>query len=145
MALTDAEPVTVRQWLDDNPFYLIIVLDDGRLVEQDLAERGWIAKLNEQGFMRDPGNWYLARKNGIIVGTMVVHPGEQPYYMARHVGFTASSGNEDGPKGETVAYGIGKKRLDGHVDRLWFMSNGCVTLGDDLEPIAIRLLKLGQL
>jgi len=130
-------------WLDANPFYLVIVLEDGRNVEQDLGERGWIAKLSDAGFMRLPGTWYLVRKaGGVIVMMMLVHEGEQPYYVARHVGVIGVSGSEGV---ETIIYGIGKKRLDGHVDRMWIMSNGCYLTGDDGEFAAIRLLKQGIL
>lgn len=128
-------------WLDENPFYLMIVLDDERYAEIDLGERGWLTRYS--GFLRAPGSWYLVRKEGqLIVAAMLVFEGEQPYYVAKHVGFAAVSG---GAGAETTAYGLGKKRLDGHVDRIWLLSNGCVTLGDDLEPLAIRLLKQGAL
>lgn len=140
MALTDNVEAVPRVWADDNPYYLIIVLDDGRAAQIDLGERGWIAKYSELGFTRDPGRWHLARKDGTIAGAMQVFPGEQPYYVARHVGIAGSGGSA-----ERTAYGIGKKRLDGHVDRLWFMANGCVTLGDDLESITVDLIKKGQL
>lgn len=130
-------------WLDSNPFYLVIVLDDERNIEQDLGERGWIQKLSDSGFMRAPGTWYLVRKaGGLIVMMMLVNEGEQPYYVARHVGFVGVSG---GASGETIIYGIGKKRLDGHTDRMWIMSNGCYLTGDDGEYAANRLLKQGIL
>ena len=136
--LVEAFPRPAR-WRDEHPFYLMIVLDDGRYVEQDLAEPGWIAKLGEAGFMRQPGRWYLVRKAGGTIALMLlVHDGEQPYYVARHVGFTNTGGGF-----ETTVYGIGKKRLDGHVDRLWLMSNGCVVAGDDIDPVALDLLKKG--
>lgn len=126
-------------WLDANPFYLLIVHGDGRIIEQDLAERGWIKKLEEANLLWKPGDWYLVRKaGGIIALTMVVHDGERPYYVARHVGWTSPTGSD-----ETVVYGIGKARLDGHTDRLWVMANGAVTLGDDVGEIALRILKQG--
>lgn len=128
-------------WLDGNPFFLLIIPDGQEAIQIDLGERGWVAKHSESGVLRAPGRWHLVAKEGQrILGVMEVLDGEQPYYVARHVGFATSGANT-----ETVAYGIGKKRLDGHVDRLWFMANGCVTLGDDLEPIAIDLLKRGFL
>lgn len=127
-------------WLGPNPYYLMIVLDSGRNAEIDLDQSKWLDFF--ANYLREPGQWYLVRKLGrLIVATMLVHPGEQPYYVAKHVGFT--SVNDGGPKGETINYGIGKKRLDGHVDRIWIMANGCVTLGDDVEPISLTLLKQG--
>lgn len=144
MAVTEEEKA-IREanggWLDGNPFYLVIVLDDGRNIEQDLAEKGWIAKLGGAGWLRAPGSWYLVRKNGeIIVLMMLVAEGEQPYYVKRHAGFITDSDDVRGS-----AYGIGKKRLDGHIDRLWVLSNGCVVMGDDVDPIIVRLLKQGIL
>jgi len=129
-------------WLGPNPYYLMIVLASGRHAEIDLDKSGWLKWFKD--YLREPGQWYLVRKEGsLIVATMMVYEGEQPYYVARHVGFASVSGDPDGPKGETVNYGIGKKRLDGHVDRIWIMANGCVTLGDDVEPISLALLKQG--
>lgn len=145
MVVTEETIAEVRArhggWLDDNPFYLAIVLDDGRNIEQDLAEPGWIAKLGGAGWLRAPGSWYLVQKQGGLIRLMLtVAEGEQPYYVARHAGFVSSSENIEG-----IAYGIGKKRLDGHVDRLWILSNGCVVAGDDVDEIIVRLLKQGIL
>lgn len=136
-------------WLGPNPYYLMIVLDRGingkvaqTMAEIDLDQREWMKFY--ANFLRHTGRWFLTRKSDrVIVAMMVVHEGEQPYYVARHVGFTSVSG--DGPKAETVNYGIGKKRVDGHVDRIWIMANGCITLGDDVEPISLSLLKQGLL
>lgn len=131
-------------WLDGNPYYLMIVLADGRFAEIDLGEKGWVAKYEAAGFLSAGGQWYLVRKEDkVIVLTQLVYEGEQPYYVAKHVGFASVGGN--GPDGETTVYGIGKKRLDGHTDRVWIMRNGCITLGDDAEPIALDLLKRGHL
>jgi hypothetical protein len=136
-------------WLGPNPYYLMIILALGpgessqSVAEIDLDQNDWATFYAR--FMRRPGQWYLARKDSrVIVATMVVREGEQPYYVAKHVGFT-STGGDGGPRGETTNYGIGKKRLDGHVDRIWIMANGCVTLGDDVEPISLDLLKSGML
>lgn len=131
-------------WLDENPFYLMIVLADGRFAEIDLAERGWLVRYGEAGFLRSPGMWYLVRKVGQVIAAMVaVHEGDQPYYVAKHVGFTSVSG--DGPSGETIVYGIGKKRVDGTTDRLWLLSNGTFTVGEDIDQIASTLLRQGHL
>lgn len=136
-------------WLGSNPYYLMLILGPLRAVVRttvqiDLDQPGW-TKLN-RAFLREQGQWYLVRKSDqVIVATMMVYPGEQPYYVARHVGYASTSGEPDAPKAETINYGIGKKRLDGHVDRIWILSNGCVTLGDDGEDIALDLLKSGML
>lgn len=128
-------------WLDGNPFYLLIVLDDGRVAQIDLGERGWIAKYGEAGFLRDPGRWHLVQKaSGTVVAMVLVSEGEQPYYVARHVGFATGSSST-----EATAYGIGKKRTDGHTDRIWLLPNGIVLTGDDLEPLALDMLRRGQL
>jgi hypothetical protein len=136
-------------WLDANPFYLMILTRHvpPRVINQDLGERGWIARLDESGLLYTPGDWYLVRKaDNVIVLTMVVHEGERPYYVARHVGLVPSG--DPPPEGleaklETIAYGIGKARADGHSDRVWIMANGGVTVGDDVEEIAMRLLMQG--
>ena len=131
-------------WLGSNPYYLLIVLASGRHAEVDLDQSGWLKWFRE--YLRAPGQWYLVRKTDrLILATMLVHEGEQPYYVAKHVGFTVVSDDPNGPRGETTSYGIGKKRLDGHVDRIWIMANGCVTLGDDVEPISLSLLRSGML
>jgi hypothetical protein len=128
-------------WLDGNPYYLMIRAEPThQIVQIDLGERGWMKK--NARLMRAAGSWYLVRKSdNVIVAMMRVADGEQPYYTAKHVGY--ASVNDGGPKGETINYGIGKKRLDGHVDRVWVMANGCVTLGDDVESISLELLKQG--
>lgn len=126
-------------WLGANPYNLMIVLDSGRIAEIDLDKQKWMEWYSE--FLRAPGTWYLVRKaDKVIVTMMLVKDGEQPYYVARHVGFLNSNANT-----ETINYGIGKKRLDGHVDRIWVMSNGCMVMGDDGEAIALDLLKSGML
>ena len=129
-------------FLGPNPYYLMIVTAAGRHIQIDLDEPGW--RKSYKAFLRAAGQWYLVRKvDGIIVLTMLVLEGEQPYYVARHVGFAGT--NDAQIHAETVNYGIGKKRLDGHVDRIWVMANGCITLGDDVEPISLDLLKAGML
>ena len=131
-----------KEWADDNPFFLLLTADREHAFI-DLGKRNWL-KTN-RAWLRREARWHLVQKAGQrILAVMDVLPGEQPYYVARHVGVVAMGGN-DGTKNETVAYGIGKKRLDGHVDRLWFMANGAVTLGDDLEKIAVDLLRAGQI
>ena len=129
-----------KVWSDENPFFLLIV-NEGVANIIDLGKRGW-AKTYKT-LMRKPGRWHLVHKaSDRILAVMDVYPGEQPYYVARHVGIVGTGG---GVGKETTSYGIGKKRLDGHVDRIWFLANGSVTLGDDLEAIAIDLLKAGQI
>jgi hypothetical protein len=131
-------------WLDSNPYYLMIVLADGRFAEIDLGGRGWLARYGEAGFLRAPGSWYLVRKEGqTIVAMLNVNEDDQPYYVAKHVGFTSVGG--DGPARETIVYGLGKKRPDGATDRLWLLSNGAITVGEDIELIAITLLRQGHL
>lgn len=129
-------------WLDANPFYLLLMLDEvAEAVKIDLAERGWIAKHNALGHLRATGRWYLVVKTTeIVLLAMAVLPGEQPYYVARHVGFAKVGGGS-----ETTVYGIGKKRLDGHADRFWIAKNGAVMIGDDVELLALDMLKQGQL
>jgi len=123
------------EWQGDNPFYLTIQTTDGNTIV-DLDKPGWV-KENEH-LMRETGAWMLNHKYArMTVAIILVHEGEQPYYTARHVGIAF------GGTGEIVAYGIGKKRLDGHVDRIWVLPNGVICAGDDVEPIALAFIKGG--
>lgn len=124
-----------------NPYWLLIVATDGRIAQIDLDERGWLTTYAE--FMRLPGNWHLVRKeDNVIVLCLTVRDGEQPYYVARHVGTTNV---ESGVSNETINYGIGKKRLDGQVDRAWVLANGTVFVGEEIEDFSLDLLRQGLL
>lgn len=117
-----------------NPFALVIA-DGSGSTWIDLDQPGWM-KVHAE-LMRAPGQWSLIEKpTARVVLTMLVASGEQPYYTARHVGLIGSGGSN-----EVVAHGIGKKRLDGHVDRMWILPNGIICAGDDLEPLAIQMVK----
>ena len=123
------------EWAGDNPLYLIIQNAEGNTVI-DLDQPGWVAA--NAALMREPGAWLLNHKSVLqTVAMILVFPGEQPYYTARHVGVAF------GGAGELIAYGIGKKRLDGHVDRLWVLPNGVMCAGDDMEPILLSFIKAG--
>lgn len=124
------------EWKGPNPFYLIIQTADQGNTVIDLDETGWATTYAD--LMREPGAWILSHKSFLrAVAMVLVLPGEQPYYTARHVGMAF------GGTGEVTAYGIGKKRLDGHVDRIWVLPNGMICTGDDVEPIAIAFIKGG--
>jgi len=126
------EPAT---WSDANPYYLVIVTDeDTRTTTIDLGERGWLT--THAALLREPGWWLLCdKRNGGALFTLTVLEGEQPYYTARHIGVAGSGGSN-----EITAYGIGKKRKDGHVDRLWVVG-GTVCAGDDVDILGRRLLE----
>lgn len=128
-----------RKWADDNPYFLLIVsTEDDKNVQIDLGRPGW-AKTHKR-WMRKPAWWYLARKTtGQIALAMIVREGEQPYYTKRHVGqFDFARGRHR----ETACHGIGKKRLDGHVDRLWILPDQiAVCGGDDVEALAMEVVK----
>ena len=124
-------------WEDENPYYLVIHPDFGAPVIIDLGKQGWIAA--NAGLMRAPGMWYLLRKiDNVAMFGLIVLPGEQPYYTARHVG--TGLGSTQGPT-EIIAYGIGKKRLDGHVERMWILPNGLIVPGDDVDPLGVQLAR----
>jgi hypothetical protein len=118
-----------------HPFYLRIIAAEGEAELIDLDERGWATKY--EALMRVPGIWTLNHKERGPEVMMLVFEGEQPYYTARHIGIVTGAG------GEVVAYGIGKKRRDGHVDRLWVLPNGLVCGGDDVEELALAYLRGG--
>lgn len=124
-----------RSWADANPFCLVIRRDDTREATMiDLGESGWVAR--HASWMRAPGRWFLVRKGDPQpILAVTVEEGEQPYYTARHTGVAGGGGNS-----EIVAYGIGKKRLDGQVDRLWVLPNGTICGGDDVSSLALDML-----
>lgn len=124
----------VIEWQGPNPYYLGIGTDDAGVVI-DLDESGWATTYSE--WLRRPSLWALMEKaSQQPVLTLVVRDGEQPYYTARHVGMVGSNGSN-----EVICYGIGKKRVDGVVERLWVMPNGVVCGGDDVDDIAIRFVR----
>jgi len=71
-----------------------------------------------------------------MVLVVQVHPGDQPYYTARHVGVTGSAGGN-----EITAYGIGKKAADGTMTRLWLLPGFMVCGGDDVDDLGVRMVK----
>lgn len=125
-----------RQWAGENPFCLLIWPEGSdRLNVVDLDEDQWATKHHD--LLRVQGSWYLVIKQNMQPALqVVVHPGEQPYYTARHFGIVGA------PK-QLIAYGIGKKRIDGTVERLWLMPNGVVCGGDDVDDIGPMLMKRG--
>lgn len=132
------------EWKGENPFYLMIrhaQESDGVIVNSiiDLDEEGWSQTYAH--LMRIPGRWYLIRKEtSIITLAMVVKEGEQPYYKARHIGMGSMVG-EEVEQSEVIAYGLGRKLVDGHVERMWHFPDGPVTvIGDDVNDIGRELL-----
>jgi len=133
----------------DNPYILIVIASDPTMI--DLDEPGWASRYSD--LMRAPGRWILGRKaNSSPVLTLTVSPGEQPYYTSRVVGtvnfpppdainLTQDQALVIKQRSEIRAYGIGKKRLDGHVDRLWILPNGVVCAGDDVDVIGAELVR----
>lgn len=121
-----------RYWAGESPVFLSIVTNDGQGQVIDVDEHQWMKTYEH--LMRVESTWVLAPKSGEGSPlTLVVHPGEQPYYTARTMGAIGSAGSNT-----IKAYGIGKKRLDGHVDRLWYLPDGSVTLGDDVDDLGMR-------
>lgn len=126
-----------EQWAGNIPVFLVIIRHlkmtwpDGReetLNEPnviDLDEKDWATTYSE--LMRSQATWHLVSKEDNVVHfSLFVRDGEQPYYVARHFRNT-------GIEAQISAYGIGKKRLDGHVDRLWVFTDGQVCGGDDVD------------
>lgn len=119
-----------EQWHGDIPVFLLIIRDQVAEVV-DLDERGWADKYWD--LMRGEADWHLVSKASTVIHfSLVVRDGEQPYYTARH--FRRAGAAEGETQAEVTAYGIGKKRLDGHTDRLWiFLPSGQVCTGDDVD------------
>lgn len=130
-------------WRGDNPFYLIIhhqQPSDGVWVNTviDLDEQGWTA--TNASLMRLPGAWFLVEKDTRNMTLAIpVNEGDQPYYVARHHGMGRK---EDFAQVEVIAFGIGKKRPDGFVERLWHIREAkMTTTGDDIEYIVRPILQ----
>lgn len=125
---------TGKPWEGDNPFFLAIHLASGDDVLIDLDERGWMATYAD--YMRVRSRWALLHKarHAAPVLLLIVEEGEQPYYTGRHFRNTSAPG-------EVVAYGLGKKRLDGHTDRIWvFPDAGVICTGDDVDQLGRELV-----
>jgi len=137
----------IRQWEGDSPVFLLIIKDDHQIVI-DVDESQWIAKHPE--IFEPESTWHMFRKPpqpGLppehMVG-VVVHAGETPYYMARHIGqLVLSADNEDNSRAEITAYGIGCARTNGFTDRFWMFPNGQVCIGE-LDVYDFAHAMLGQ-
>jgi hypothetical protein len=116
-------------WLGDHPYCLLVVPGGDRPVTVDLDQHHW-DEVHRQALDRTPATWHLVRKDGIPVFSMVVLPGEEPGYAARHI-----LGDR-----EVVAHGLRKKCHDGCVQSLWILPNGQVCAGSDVEQLAAALL-----
>ncbi len=127
------------EWRGDNPYYLIIhhqQESDGVWVNSivDLDEFGW--STTQAHLLRLPGSWFLVDKETRCITLAIkVEDGEQPYYTARHYG--KGSVVEDLEMSiEIIAFGIGKKRKDGFVERLWHVKEAAMTCtGDDIHEL----------
>jgi hypothetical protein len=130
----DVQLIEYGGWQGPNPFYLMIVLTDEN-VGIDLDQPDWMATYAQ--YMRLAGQWVLVNKaSGQQTLIVKVDEGDQPYYTARHVGVAGSGGSN-----EIIAYGIGKKRADGCVERLWALPGGTVCGGDDVNSLGIIMIK----
>ncbi len=136
---------------DVTPVILSISLASGDTIEIDLDESGWMRTYAD--YLRVRSIWTLRWKNGGLQPLiLLVDDGDQGFYVARHIGLIGSGGS-----GETIAYGIGKRRPPVIVERtyqtpkgmkrapfvevaekittIWCFPNGVVCGGDDVERI----------
>ena len=129
------DAVVTREWSDENPFYLHIIRPNAAEQIIDLGEHRWATTYAD--WMRGRSRWYLIRKAGGLPALVVdVGDHDQPYYTAHHVGKIGSGGSN-----EIVAYGIGAKRYDGVIDRLWVLPGGMVCGGDDVDSLGEALVE----
>lgn len=128
------------EWLGDRPFFLAIRQygEERSTTIIDLDEHDWATTYSH--LMRVPGAWFLCSKKksvetGVLYPVLVmqVEDGDQPYFTTKHVGIM-SFGLAPGP--ETLVYGIGKKRYNGEVQRMWVLPNGSMCSGEDVYWIA---------
>lgn len=123
-------------WSGETPFYLILELDDSAIgnIGVDL-DTPWLTTYAEH--LRSRGVWWLVhKKTQQPVLSVVVEEGDQPYFTKYHVGNLMAAQ-------EILMYGLGKKKADGTMVRLWAMPNGCICGGDDMDFIASRMLGTG--
>jgi hypothetical protein len=135
----------------DTP-YALVVLTPSSQTAIDLDEPGWTKTYAH--LMRTPGRWILARKDtNDPVFVMTVKDGEQPYYTSRvlgsailpppdAVGISQDEMFDVKESAQVRAHGIGKKRLDGHVDRMWVLPTGAVCTGDDVDELGAEMAKI---
>jgi hypothetical protein len=133
------ELIASSTWVGSNPYMLVIEPKD-RTIDPliiDLDVSGWMT--THAPYLRIAANWYLLPKKPVTPLarlSMIVMNGEQPYYTARHVGIAGSGGSN-----EIVAYGIGKKQLNGTTMQMWCMPNGTVCGGDDVDALSIAAVR----
>ena len=139
-----ADAFIVKPWAGTNPFYLMVNPDAAEPMDIDLDELGWKKKM--EIILDMPGEWHLCSKGSRqVVFSLVVNPGDQPYYVGRHIGFAGTTSSS-----EVIAYGIGKKtqrhRKNAwhfNEDNLWVLPWGQVCGGTDVEYFAMKGLKAG--
>lgn len=126
-----------------NPFFLVVRRygDDGEntSVAIDLDTPKW--KETFSSVLKATGVWFLchretSKKLGKLypVLAMKVDDGEDPSYIARHIG------KLDDMDAEIICYGIGKTLSDGTSMRLWAMPNGMVTGGEDVYELGAGMV-----
>lgn len=144
-------------WEGDTPYFLLISSLEpneggsfGHLV-LDVDKRGW--QTEHKDWLERSAEWYLCEKaapNRAVLA-QIVHRGEHPYYLKRHIGQVRIS---DSASRSTVAYGIGKRvpavydttgkrrRLvtPERTDRLWLLPGNVVCGGEDVEKLAIAVV-----
>lgn len=159
--MVDHEP-----WVGDTPYFLLIVSLEpneggafGHLV-LDVDKPGW--QVEHKEWLERSAEWYLCEKMGVqrAVLAQIVHRGEQPYYVKRHVGQVRLN---DSAGRSVVVHGIGKKVpalyetytardergeemarrrkiRDKRTDRLWLLPGGVVCGGEDVEKLAMAIV-----
>lgn len=134
-------PVLPSEWQGDHPYFLMFVYDGGEEIEVvDLDRDQWMV---DQGWIfRKAGELHLVRKaDNVVVLSVNTTEGEQSYYVGRHVGI---AGGVNPSHNEVVAFGIGKKRVNGNQDNLWVLPWGQICGGNDVEFFALKGLKQGR-
>lgn len=154
--MVDHEP-----WVGDTPYFLLLVSLEpneggafGSLV-LDVDKPQW--QVEYKDWLDRSAEWYLCDKEGAqrALLAQIVHRGEHPYFVKRHVGQIRINSNESR---STVAYGIGKRvpavyDTSGRrrrvvrperTDRLWLLPGDVVCGGEDVEPLAMTIVSTLQ-
>lgn len=132
VAKVHEEPVFDEGWIGNSPFWLKCETPSDGNVGIDVDQKGWMDEYYD--LVRKPGTWFLMekrRRRPLFV--VLLEAGDELYFAKRHVGDVMTAQ-------EIVAYGIGKKKPDGRLERLWLLPNGVACVNDDVDPLGARML-----
>lgn len=125
----------MSDWAGESPIYLVIAPDDPDAgnIGIDVDAGGWISE--NQALFRTPSTWFLMSKvTSTPLFAVVIEDGDQAFFVKHHVGNLMAGI-------QMTSYGLGKKKADGSVTKLWLLPNGWVCGSEeDVDVIMGRML-----